>query len=225
MTLTLSGKTSNLESFYFPPIELSPDKTYVLGLTELLTFNSIPNIDTSNNTIHIGGEVIIFPTGSYEIEDIEKFIQRAVEDKKIKFSLEANNNTLKSVIKCSHSIDFTQDNSLGTLLGFTKKILTPQETHSSSLPVQILKINALRIECNITSGAYINGEKVHTIHEFFPAVAPGFKIVEIPSKILYLPVTVRSIDHVQLRIIDQDGNPVNFRGETITIRLHLKTIK
>lgn len=43
ITLTLSGTSSILENYFFPPIELKDN--YVLGLTELLTFNSIPNID------------------------------------------------------------------------------------------------------------------------------------------------------------------------------------
>ena len=98
----------------------------------------------------------------------------------------------------------------------------PNITHSYDLPVSILKINALRVECNVTAGAYINERRVHTIHEFFPAVPPGYKIIEAPSQVIYLPITVKTIDHLQVRIVDQDGNLVNFRGEIVTIRLHIK---
>ena len=108
------------------------------------------------------------------------------------------------------------------MLGFKKVILTANETHTSSTPVKILKFNILRIECNITRGAYINDKKVHTLHEFFQAVPPGFKIIEIPKKVIYKPITVKSINHIQLKIADEKGNLINFRGETITIRLHLK---
>ena len=65
----------------------------------------------------------------------------------------------------------------------------------------------------------------HMIHEFFPAVPPGYKIIEIPSQVIYLPVTVKSIDHLQLRIVDQKVDLIYFRGETITIRLHIKEVK
>ena len=44
---------STLEAQYFPPIELSPNKNYALGLVELLTFNSIPNIDSNNNMFYV----------------------------------------------------------------------------------------------------------------------------------------------------------------------------
>ena len=113
---------------------------------------------------------------------------------------------------------------MGRLLGFTSRILEASSQHSSDLPVKILKVNALKVECNITSGAYINNQKVHTIHEFFPRVPPGYKIIEVPSHVIYLPVNVTSIDHLQIRIVDQDGNLVNFRGEEITIRLHIKSL-
>ena len=87
-----------------------------------------------------------------------------------------------------------------------------------------MKVNSLRVECNIAKGAYDNGREVHNIHEFFPAVPPGFKIIDRPLEIIYLPISVKSIDYLQLRIIDQDGDLVNFRGETISIRLHIKTV-
>ena len=101
-TLTLSGESSILESYYFPSIELSPEKKYVLGLIELLTFNAIPNIDTNCNKLYIDKQIIVLPTGSYEITDINNYIQTQLGSKDISFSLTANNNTLKKVIKSSH---------------------------------------------------------------------------------------------------------------------------
>lgn len=224
LTLTLSGESSILESYYFLPIELCPHKTYVLGFIESLTFNSIPNIEKKSNKIYINNESYTLPTGSYEITDINDYIQKVIPED-INFSLTANNNTLQSVIKCSHKVDLTPKDSISKLLGFKKVKLPANQFHTSSAPVRILKFNVLRVECNITRGAYINDQKVHTIHEFFPAVPPGFKIIGIPSKIIYKPITVKSINHLQLKIVDENGNLVNFRGETITIRLHLKTLK
>lgn len=75
-TLTLSGQSSVLEAQYFPPIKLSPTKHYSLGLIELLTFHSIPNIDEGNNKFYVGDKIIVVPTGSYEIEDIEKYLRK-----------------------------------------------------------------------------------------------------------------------------------------------------
>jgi len=225
LTLTLSGTTSVLESQFFPPIELSPSKNYVLGLIELLTFNSIPNIDIGHNKFYVGTEEITLPTGSYEIEDIEKYLQEVLKPKGIKITLTPNNNTLRSHINCTHSVDFRPQDSIASVLWFTNRIIPENTNSTSDLHVAILKVNALRVECNITTGAYINGQKVHTIHEFFPAVPPGYKIIEIPSQVIYLPIAARSISHLELCIVDQDGQAVNFRGEVITIRLHIKSLQ
>lgn len=222
LTLSLSGTSSILETQYFPPIELSPSKNYVLGLVELLTFNSIPNIDVGNNKFYVGKNTITLPTGSWEVQDIERHLQKLLSNTRL--SIKPNNNTLRCTIRCGESIDFRPEDSIGRLLGFTKRLLSPDTDYESDLPVAILKVNSLRIECNITTGAYINGQLVHTIHEFFPAVPPGYKIVETPSQVIYLPIAVKNIEHLQLRIVDQDGDLVNFRGETISIRLHLKSI-
>ena len=225
-TLTLSGRSSTLETQYFPPIELSANKNYVAGLVEFTTFNSIPNIDVGNNKVYIEGcKLITILTGSYEIEDIEGYIQKALVCSNVTISIKPNNNELHSEIKCNRRIYFEPEDSIGRLLGFTKRILEADILHKSDLPVAILKVNTLQIQCNITTGAYMNQHKVHTIHEFFPVVPPGYKIVEVPSHVIYLPVTVRAIHQLQLKIVDQDGEIVNFRGETITIRLHIKSVK
>lgn len=42
--------------------------------------------------------------------------------------------------------------------------------------------------------ACVNKKKVHTLLEFYPTVDPDFKIVEIPTQVIYLPVCVKSID-------------------------------
>lgn len=225
LTLTLSGKHSILQAQYYPQIELHPQKNYVIGLVELHTFNSIPNIDKTNNKFYVKNcEPIVIPEGSYEIEDIHTYLSEQLSKKNVTLDLKPNNNTLRSIIHCTEDIDFQPVDCIGRLLGFKPQTLVANETHHSDLPVSILKVNSLRVECNITTGSYINEKKDHCIHEFFPAVPPGYKIIEVPLTVIYLPVSAKIIDNLQLRIVDQDGNLVNFRGEEITIRLHLKSI-
>jgi hypothetical protein len=43
-----------------------------------------------------------------------------------------------------------------------------------------------------------------SIH-FFPNVSPGYKIVENPVNLVFLPVNTHSIDKVTVRLTDQDG--------------------
>ena len=143
LTLSLSGTSSVLEAQYFPPIELSRNKSYVLGLVE--SFNSIPNIDVGNNRFYVDKEIVILPTGSYEIEDIESYLHELLSPKGILISIKPNNNTLRSEIKCTHQVDFRVQDSICKLLGFAERILERNITHCSDLAVSILKINALRV--------------------------------------------------------------------------------
>lgn len=237
LTFTLSGKSSILSSRIFPPVTV--EDTATMALIGFDTFNSIPNVNESNNNFQymIGTEVqtLKIPIGAYEIEDIEKIIQKMMkEDLDMKernvihadedslFSLKSNKNTLKCVVKCSYALDFSQPNSIGKLLGFNHKKLIANREHGSDNIVNITNINSLRIECNLITGSYINGILSHTIYEFFPCVPPGFKILENPQNTIYLPLNKRIIDEICIQIVDQDGNPVSFMNEIITVRLHLK---
>lgn len=220
LTLTLSGRSAVIDAYFFPPIQLNPFKTYSLGLLELLTFNSIPNIDSGSNKLYIvGEEPIIIPVGSYEIDDIQRFVKGQT---KCGVIIRPNNNTLRSEVKCDKPIDFTKPDSIGPLLGFTPRILEANVWYESDQPVRILKVNALRVETNISTGAFLNGEPVHSIHQFFFAVPPGFKVIEKPNHVTYLPINTHTIEHIQLRLVDQSGEVVNIRGEELTVRLHLK---
>lgn len=125
MTLAVTGHSSVLEVQYFSPFELSTEKHHVLGLIELLTCNSIPNIDATNNQfrlVDIKSDNLIeyctipIPTGSYEIEDIKSYPQRTLPDVAPNFN--SNNNELCCEIECKHAVDFTAKNSIEQLLGF-----------------------------------------------------------------------------------------------------------
>ena len=227
-TFLLSGTEPKLSAKIYPPIVLNENEDYVLGVINFESYNSIPNIDKTNNTFHYdSGEKIELSEGSYEIEHISKYLQdylkiHSKENDPVKLSMEANHNTLQCEIKCNKIIDFKKKNSIGSLLGFGKKVLEPNKIHISEKPVDILKVNAIVIECNLVTNSYNNGNLVHVIHMFYPTVAPGFKINEKPTNVIYLPINTQYIDEILLKITDQDGNLINFRKELITVRLHLK---
>lgn len=224
ITLALSGKSSILTANYFPPIELDGD--YECSLIDFHSYNSIPNVDYDNNLFHIGDRIIEIPIGSYELEDIVEYLTleyKSANRKKI-IDITANNNTLQIEIFSSHdTILFNQERSIGKLFGFENIILQPSKKHVSNLPVNILKVNALQIQCSITTGSYMNNLPAHSIHEFAINVPPGYKMDEIPRNLIYLPVNIKEISTLTVWIVDQEGRLINFRGEEITLRLHLRS--
>lgn len=220
-TFTLFGDSSTINRNFYPPIVLDERSEYVLGLINFEVYNAIPNIDKNNNKFYSNSKIIEIPEGSYEVDDINKYLQRKV-DSKTKLDIQANNNTLKCEIKSNQVINFEPNDSIGSLLGFEHRKLAANQLHESDYPVSIIKVNAICIECSITTNSYSNSKTVHILHEFFPRVPPGFKIIETPSQVIYLPINTSTISSLTLKIVDQDGKLINFRGEVVTVRLHLK---
>lgn len=228
ITLTLNGNTNVLSDNFFPPIDLT-DGVYTIGMLSFDSFHTIPNIiKNESDMFYIGDISIQIPEGSYNIETIAEYLNTHADMKKSTIVLRGNNSTWKSEIRSTQPIYFNvpgKPNCIGPLLGFMKPntVLSPiHGYHVSDGIVQIMKVNVISIHCNIAGGSYINGEPDHVIYQFFPAVEPGYKIIETPSPVIYHPINVRTVDNITLRIIDQNSELVDFRGENITIRLHIK---
>ena len=59
-------------------------------------------------------------------------------------------------------------------------------------------------------------------YSFFPDVSPGFKIIESPVNLVYLPLLTDTISNLNLSITDQDDNLLNLRDEKLTARFHIR---
>lgn len=292
LTLVLSGNSSSLRAAYFPAIELDPRSNYECCLVDFHTYNTIPNINETNNKLHLRYNSVIYlepesyssgsefsayieelrkpttkkwthessetldwlyhlgdyhenigatngrknikleysidktieiPIGSYEMDDIINVLSDKLDTVNVSY----DKNTAKTTIKIeddSVAVDFTQPDSIRNVLGFGSVMLRGSEPHIGDYMINISPINAVRIECSIVTGSFINNKNTHTIHEFYPNVPQGYKIVEVPSNLIYLPVVDRTIHNLHIDVVDQNGNLIDFRGETITCRIHIRKI-
>lgn len=237
-TFTLIGRDSVLSAEYFPPVELNSDEQYGLGLIGFYTYNSVLNVDETNNrfvykhTLTEEVRTIELPPGNYEIDALGKYIQQQMiearnnkEDVDEIFCLKANNSSLRCELKCIHDIDFSVPNTPARMLGFAPNIYERNRQHQSNLSVEILKHRIVRVECNIVSGAYLNDDEAHTLFEFDIDVEPGYKLTIEPNNIIYMPITQRDfIDNIVLRVLDEKNNLIDFRREEIIVRLELKKL-
>lgn len=227
LTLALDGSTSFLQAIYTPPILL--EGSWEIGLVDFHTYNSIPNIDETNNAIGIGDHVIQMPVGTYEIEELNNFINselrilRNSSSETTFIRISGNNNTMKCEIESeSLDVDLSLERSIAPLLGFQPRFLPKGRKHISERSVDIVQVNDIRIECNIASGSFVNNKSSHIIYGFYPDVPPGYKLVQRPATVVYHPLTTNIISDLQIRILDQKHRLVNFRNEHITVRLHLR---
>lgn len=233
-TITLNGNSSELSCDIFPPLEV--ENSAQISLLSLQTNNSIPNIEPGCNTIGFRNiidqnenviiptasyENVIIPTGSYELHDIESVIQKLKPDYVTWFELKADRNTLKCIISCSHDIDFSVVDSIAKLLGFKNEVYTAGTNHESENTVNIMKINCIKVECNLITGSFCDGTPSKIIHELYPTVPAGYKIVEVPRHPVLYSLNTTSISKVDIILKDQNNCLINLRGETITVRLQI----
>jgi hypothetical protein len=90
--------------------------------------------------------------------------------------------------------------------------------------INILSVNSIFIHLDIITGSYVNGVQKQVIFSFFPKISPGYKIVETPNKLAYFKVTRKTINNLSIQITDQNHKLLNLRGETVTIRFHLRQV-
>ena len=234
--IIVSDNESSFITRFNPKLELDRDKVYEIALVNLETYYSFPNIDETNNVFVYSPDngnswvKIKIPEGSYEIGDINKTIQHEMEkrghhdpiNEDYYINISTNCNTLKSVLilENGYQVDFNNQNFFAKVLGFTGTKYT-EGFHESENVVNILSINSILVNIDIISGSYVNGTTKNTIYSFFLKVSPGYKIIESPINLVYLPLTLETIDSLTVLITDQDYHILNLRNEKLTISFHI----
>jgi len=245
--IVVSENSIKIKTTFNPPLELDRTRNYEMALVNLETYYSFPHLSDENNVfryspgfIEVGRgdeddstrqrqwvEVEI-SEGTYDLIDITETIKIAMNrnghnDESIKIT--ANTNTLKSVLEIQDDfqVDFRVRNSISSVLGFQNQVYE-EGIHESQNVVNILSINSILVNVNVIGGSYVNGRTQNTIYSFFPNMSPGYKIVENPRNLVYLPVILDKINKMETVVTDQNGKQLNLRGENLTIRYHLREI-
>jgi len=204
-----------------------------MALVNLETYYSFPNITHENLKMFYSPDagvswlLISVPEGSYDIEDIIKYIKQKIKQGRDDSSvtLSANTNTLKVflILENNYQVDFPSIDSISSVLGFNHEFCTANYQESQN-PVNILSINSILVNVDIISGSYVNGQRNPTINSFFPAVSPGYKIIETPSNLVYIPITLDAIYSMEITMTDQNCHLLNLREENVSIRFHVREI-
>jgi hypothetical protein len=228
MTLILSNSTTDFTTTFSPPIVLSENSNYELGLLNFDTYNSMPNVDEGCNSLKFSTDNgqswqnIDIPQGAYEIEAITDYLHNENTTKDFQFV--PNFNTGKIHLESANPntiFNFADKDSIGKILGFSKQ-LTGSKTYISERMVNISHVNQFLVQCDIIKGSFLNGKTLPVLYSFNPAVPPGYQINEKPLVPVYMPITTNRIDTIRIWITDQENNILNLRGEQMTLRLHIR---
>lgn len=246
-TVNLFGTSSTLRSDFFPEITLDPDAQYSCGLLEFSSYNTIPNIVQGKNSDFtfkyrntsesengvIEEKTVSLPTGVYEIEDIVSYLRGVLQSYEISLSHQVNLPTSQIALRFEPEIEWT-GGSLLNILGFyigsadtfgiqTTYKFQSERWHWSDHSVKIANVNIIRIECDLVSSSYINGKNSHTLYQFsYGKTEPGHKFIEVPQHVIYLPITERQLRSIQISVLDQHGELIDFRNEEISCCIHIK---
>ena len=139
-SVVVSDNNTRFKTWFKPPIQLDKKKDDEIVLINLETYYSFPNIDRSNNCFRYSHDAnaprvdIIIPKRSYQVQDINVFIQREMRTNnhydqtsdKVYIEISTNTNTLRSemIIRNNCEVDFRRYNSINSLLGFDSKLFT-----------------------------------------------------------------------------------------------------
>lgn len=217
MLINANSTKSVFDITFEPEINLEGFQKKI-AFYSLETSNSIPNITETNNSFKFDGKLISLPVGTYSFSLIARYLRERTGCR-----LMAHDATLHSILEVPADIDFDVDNSIAPVLGFTKKKLTAGNHNSENL-INITVINTIHVNCDLVASSRNNGKWGHTMYKFYPDVAPGAKIVQRATHMegQYHTFSDREkLDRLRISITDQDNNPIDFRGELISVAFYL----
>ena len=207
-------------------------------------FRYSPNSGTSYYTIYI-------EEGAYELSELNEYLQTEMQKQVGSLYrtdgvvIGANLTTLRSTLKFGkpgptthYYVDFNVSNSLAPILGFNKQEYTYVEKredpvdpdkvtsfidyYESESIVKIDDVSIIRVTNDIIGSSYSDGKSTNDIYSFHPDVPPGYKVSEKPFHLIYLPIVVGRISRMETNILNQNGNLIDFRGEDIIVRFHVR---
>jgi len=234
--MTVSGKSSLIHTNFNPPLVFPSGCHYEIACCGVETYYSFPNIDDDDNKVQVSFDEgkswmqLEVPKGCYNITSINIVLRRLIKDKKSDkkdyFCLKPDHASLQCIITLKKIwLDFRGDKgSLRTVHGFDQKIYKDDEggRHVSEHIVNILRVNTVLVHCDVVKLSRRNGIPSPIIYNFFPNVAPGYKIVDKPKNLIYLPLTLNIISQMTCWLTDQDDNALDLRGEELSLTFHIK---
>ena len=188
----------------------------------------IPSFETIDLPIMNEKIEIKIQPGIYELTDLNTAIEQKLryynqangefKINGLSINIEADTISMKSVLTTSNPIYF--NSKLNELLGFTDTNYI-EGTHLSEKPVMITTTDKVHLKCDCVDGSIVNGIREQILFSFNLSAPPGYKIIKEPNIILYKKINKTRLDSIQFFLEDNNHNPVDFNGETLTFTIQI----
>ena len=239
-TLILSSTKTKFTVSLNPVITLQHERTYKAAIKSFSVYNSIRNVKKDiNDTFRYSSDgsswtnIVIYP-GSYNVLDIITEIYRqaslTTDNTNLRFTPDVKTNTITMILGSNYKVDFGVTHNMSSIFGFEKKAYS-KGTYRSPIRPKIISFHNILIKTNLISGGYVSSidddkikqnNIIYSIPTF--TVPVGSKIIETVNSPIWHPIILKPIDRIQIEIIDENGEPIDFGGEEISIVILIKQV-
>lgn len=241
ITFILSSNDSKFTKAVVPTINLEKDRSYKAAVQSFSVYNAIRNVrQNRNDTFRYSSDngstyknITIYP-GSYNapeiIDDIFRQTGITSSPTTMQFTPDIKTNTLTMTLGTNYRVDFSVKNNLHKIFGFNEEVYSIG-THRSPNRPQIIDFHMILIKTNLISGGYVSSIDSHILNQnniifSLPTftVPTGMKLKERPQTLTWHPVIQKNIERIQIEIINEHGEPIDFGREEISPVITLRQI-
>jgi len=233
LNLTSKGyaKPQDFEINYDVPLEFSSSSEIALiGCNMWYSWHNMSAKYNTNKLKYFNGkewQIIIFPEGNYDFDDIQDYINDHFQTDDPPISIHANTVTLRTIVllKPGFQIDLFQNSSgeLYKIFGFEPQIINQSKAESKFKADITRGVDRILIHCSIVGGTYENTFESDVIYSFVPNVTPGSILDIQPFHPIYLPLKEVTIRKIRMRITDQNDRPIDLNGQNLDYLLNIKS--
>jgi len=237
------GTPQNFTTRFSPPIDLNDGGDYAIALDNVSHIYSWYNIaDKYNNRtlkyIDSTGPTTYTLTlneGQYSIELLNDALHNEMYDNghytttggvityPIDIVADFATGKVKVIINDGNFELDLQTDDLNELLGFTKKVVVATELGSS--PANINNgVVGLLLHADIADGVYSGKYAGNAITSYLPNNYPFFTINYKPYNHVWVPISKKYIESINIRFTDQNNNELDLNGEALSCTLLIKKV-
>ena len=171
-------------------------------------------------------EVVSFPAGIFDYEDINEFIHKRIGKTGNEYGINVlfDLSTFKVFIQLENGFqtDFTKSGNFNILLGFEKKIVSRNE-YGKNFPNISNSVDNLYLRSSLLSDSIISGKRSNVLYSFSTSTKMRSMPFEIqPFNYLWSKINTKTISEVTFWFTDDEDREVDLNEIDISLTVVIK---